>query len=145
MNESGALLNLAASDLVQASRGSPNELAVSSQKYSKSFENLMNPGMQLAGQTTVSCLKFCTREPWKLFSSTSRGVFSHLITSITALLHYTCTYPNNVLITFLTAFVLTLHCQLSPWQEGLGSGRKPRTISTRFSHMSLQGFGPMPY
>lgn len=53
MNESGALLNLAASDLVQASRGSANELAVSSQKYSKSFENLMNPGMQLAGQTTV--------------------------------------------------------------------------------------------
>jgi talin len=53
VNESGALLNLAASDLVQASRGSPNELAVSSQKYSKSFEDLMNPGMQLAGQTTV--------------------------------------------------------------------------------------------
>ena len=53
MNESGALLNLAASDLVQASRGSPNELAVSSQKYSKSFEDLMHPGMQLAGQTTV--------------------------------------------------------------------------------------------
>jgi hypothetical protein len=53
VNESGALLNLAASDLVQASRGSANELAVSSQKYSKSFENLMNPGMQLAGQTTV--------------------------------------------------------------------------------------------
>ena len=53
VNESGAALNLAASELVTASRGTPNELAASSQKYSQSFETRMDPGMRLAGQTKV--------------------------------------------------------------------------------------------
>ena len=50
---SGAELNAAASDVVQASRGTANELAVSTKKFSRSYQNLLDSGMTLAGQAQV--------------------------------------------------------------------------------------------
>ena len=51
---SGAALNAAASDVVLASRGSANELAVSTKKFSQSYQNLLDSGLTLAGQAQVS-------------------------------------------------------------------------------------------
>ena len=48
-----AALNAAASDMVTASRGSTNQLATSSKKFSTSYQDLLDSGMKLAGQTPV--------------------------------------------------------------------------------------------
>ena len=49
----GAALNAAASDMVSASRGSSNQLAVSTKKFSLSYQDLLDSGMKLAGQAKV--------------------------------------------------------------------------------------------
>jgi len=50
---SGAALNAAASDMVTASRGTSNQLAVSTKKFSLSYQDLLDSGMKLAGQAQV--------------------------------------------------------------------------------------------
>ena len=49
----GAALNAAASDMVSASRGTSNQLAVSTKKFSLSYQDLLDSGMKLAGQAKV--------------------------------------------------------------------------------------------
>ena len=49
----GAALNAAASDMVSASRGTSNQLAASTKKFSLSYQDLLDSGMKLAGQAKV--------------------------------------------------------------------------------------------
>ena len=49
----GAALNAAASDMVSASRGTSNQLAVSTKKFSLSYQDLLDSGLKLAGQAKV--------------------------------------------------------------------------------------------
>lgn len=53
----GAALNAAASDMVSASRGSSNQLAVSTKKFSLSYQDLLDSGMKLAGQAKDEAAK----------------------------------------------------------------------------------------
>ncbi|XP_073240951.1 talin-like [Porites lutea] len=50
LSMTGAALNAAASDMVTASRGTSNQLAVSTKKFSLSYQDLLNSGLKLAGQ-----------------------------------------------------------------------------------------------
>ena len=52
----GAALNAAASDMVSASRGTSNQLAASTKKFSLSYQDLLDSGMKLAGQAKVPLL-----------------------------------------------------------------------------------------
>ena len=52
----GAALNAAASDMVTASRGTSNQLAVSTKKFSLSYQDLLDSGMKLAGQAKVQAV-----------------------------------------------------------------------------------------
>ena len=56
LSMTGAALNAAASDMVTASRGTSNQLAVSTKKFSLSYQDLLNSGMKLAGQAKVTIL-----------------------------------------------------------------------------------------
>lgn len=56
----GAALNAAASDMVSASRGTSNQLAVSTKKFSLSYQDLLDSGLKLAGQAKVF---WSTRRP----------------------------------------------------------------------------------
>lgn len=49
----GAALNAAASDMVSASRGTSNQLAASTKKFSLSYQDLLDSGLKLAGQAKV--------------------------------------------------------------------------------------------
>ena len=53
LSMTGAALNAAASDMVTASRGTSNQLAVSTKKFSLSYQDLLDSGMKLAGQAKV--------------------------------------------------------------------------------------------
>lgn len=53
LSMTGAALNAAASDMVAASRGTSNQLAVSTKKFSQSYQDLLDSGMKLAGQAKV--------------------------------------------------------------------------------------------
>ena len=64
----GAALNAAASEMVSASRGTSNQLAASTKKFSSSYQDLLDSGMKLAGQAKVS---------W--FHSSSRSVTLQLV------------------------------------------------------------------
>ena len=56
LSMTGAALNAAASDMVTASRGTSNQLAVSTKKFSLSYQDLLNSGLKLAGQAKVTIL-----------------------------------------------------------------------------------------
>ena len=56
----GAALNAAASDMVSASRGTSNQLDVSTKKFSLSYQDLLDSGLKLAGQAKVF---WSTRRP----------------------------------------------------------------------------------
>ena len=58
LSMTGAALNAAASDMVTASRGTSNQLAVSTKKFSLSYQDLLNSGMKLAGQAKVTILSW---------------------------------------------------------------------------------------
>ena len=64
----GAALNAAASDMVSASRGTSNQLAVSTKKFSLSYQDLLDSGLKLAGQAKVrlTFLWFLVIIPWQL-------------------------------------------------------------------------------
>lgn len=53
----GAALNAAASDMVSASRGTSNQLAVSTKKFSLSYQDLLDSGLKLAGQAKDEAAK----------------------------------------------------------------------------------------
>ncbi|XP_048581539.1 talin-like isoform X2 [Nematostella vectensis] len=57
LSQSGAALNAAASDVVSASRGSPNQLATSTKNFSLSYQGLVNSGLMLAGQAPDEAAK----------------------------------------------------------------------------------------
>ena len=58
LSMTGAALNAAASDMVTASRGTSNQLAVSTKKFSLSYQDLLNSGLKLAGQAKVTILSW---------------------------------------------------------------------------------------
>lgn len=58
VSQTGAALNAAAGEVVTASRGTPNQLATSTKKFSVSYQDLVDSGMTLAGQAPVSCLRY---------------------------------------------------------------------------------------
>ena len=49
MNNTAVTLNQAASDIVSASRGTPQELATSSSRYSNAYEEFVHTGLTMAG------------------------------------------------------------------------------------------------
>ena len=55
LNQAAQGLNIASSELlVTASRGTPDELAISSSTFSNEFQQLMSSGMGMAGAAPVS-------------------------------------------------------------------------------------------
>ena len=54
LNKTAEDLNIAANDLVGASRGTPSELAASSHNYNERFNDLLDAGLNMAGQSRVS-------------------------------------------------------------------------------------------
>lgn len=56
MNHAAEDLNIAASDIVGASRSSPEELSQASANYSRRFTQLLDAGMNMAGQAKVKMI-----------------------------------------------------------------------------------------
>ena len=52
MNNAAVSLNQAASNIVTASRGTPQQLANSSNEYSSSYHQFINSGLTMAGRVT---------------------------------------------------------------------------------------------
>ena len=57
LNKAAEDLNIASNDLVGACRGTPTELAASSNNYNDRFTELLDAGLNMAGQSRVS--KYC--------------------------------------------------------------------------------------
>ena len=53
LNKTAEDLNIAANDLVGACRGTPTELAASSNNYNDRFNELLDAGLNVAGQSRV--------------------------------------------------------------------------------------------
>lgn len=53
LNNAAANLNEATSDVVVSSRGTPQQLATSSKRFSTAYTDLISSGMEMAGQTKV--------------------------------------------------------------------------------------------
>jgi len=54
LNRTAEELSIAANDLVGASRATPSELAASSSNYNERFTDLLDAGLNVAGQSRVS-------------------------------------------------------------------------------------------
>lgn len=53
LSNAAANLNIAATDVVAASKGSPAHLATSSKKFGVAFDNLLHSGVEIIGGTRV--------------------------------------------------------------------------------------------
>lgn len=56
LSNAAANLNIAATDVVAASKGSPAHLATSSKKFGKAFNDLLDSGVEIIGGTRVGGL-----------------------------------------------------------------------------------------
>lgn len=54
LNQTAADLNQSAGEVVHASRGPSNQLAVASGKFSQDFDEFLDAGIEMAGHTQVS-------------------------------------------------------------------------------------------
>uniref|UniRef100_A0A8C4Y2C7 FERM domain-containing protein n=1 Tax=Gopherus evgoodei TaxID=1825980 RepID=A0A8C4Y2C7_9SAUR len=148
LNQAAAGLNQSANELVQASRGTPQDLAKSSGKFGQDFNEFLEAGMEMAGQSpnkeaqaqVVSNLKSISMSSSKLLLAAKAlsadpaapNLKNHLVPcSVESLGEGHCTRPRETRQPLHTVAVCWLHSSVCLLVARRGAGLCSRTAQGR--------------